>query len=485
MPTIGNAQRAKFRYLSIVGIAAAATLTATCPPRGEAQSKRPKIYVLKDGAFQPQQPEPDNTQSAAFEAPPRKPAPPNGSASKENPAKFRRMTKLAAEIERLSGQAFHRALMDLDDYSAQLNVALQLRLAAADFGRNPQALRRAAFQNRAEALQAASVRTEQLQQPGAAGWASETAYSKLLASTSAADWAKSRGEHLQQQTWVQQSRKFAKQLLSFRGWDHQFGLTGDRQLNQAKAQVVRTDANAAGKKANAAKLARLKETLNSHVARMQTGQTHGLRPVGKGNTRPDQLHAAKFQLLRTTGQMELAAGRKQNARDAFLAADRQAVSEFRQLLKFHRTGTSGLADLTRNWRERKDVHQQLRDAGYEIPIAHWRDRQRDLRKLGKIAAQTLDRRGRAAADVAVVQGLMQLEKVRPFIRRRPQGKDAAGSAASQPVQPKIIDVRKELDRHRLRNNANVVKSARRNDRTVSRQTPRRRTPPPRPARNEP
>jgi hypothetical protein len=426
------------RCVVSVAIAVLATVPAV------AQTARPKIYELKNGVLRPAAPV--TLKSSARKGPVfetgGKPAVVY-STNRSGRSDVRELLRTAAEIERLSGQSFQRSLLNLEDHAEHLDVVLQLRLAAAERVKQPEAAQRMAYRKRAEALRAAAARTANLRRMGAAGWASESAYGQLLASSAAADWAKSRGDHLAQQTWAEQSKRFAQNLLKFRGWDHRLGLTGDRQLLDAQARAATTSQAAAAdqSKRNAAEVVRLRKMIDSHVTRLEQ-----MQPRPAGNTRPDELYAARARLLAATATMELMAGRTSAAKRALLDADRQAALEFRDLRKFHKTGTAGLPELIRNWRGRKQLQQSLIDAGFEIPNNHWAGRERDLKAMADIADRTLDRRGRNGADVAVVRGLVLLESARPFVKKAA----AVVRPATQPgrIHPKVFDVREEIQRSR-------------------------------------
>ena len=417
-----------------------------------AQSPQPKVFELKNGVFRPAAPV--TLKSAAPSKPASKPEatlPQTAarSANRRGRTDARELLRTAAEIERLSRQSFQRSLLNLEDHAGQLDVVLQMRLAAADRHSHPEAARRAAYRHRAESLRQAAAQTASVGQIGAAGWASESAYGQLLASSAAADWAKARGDQLAQQTWAEQSKSVAQNLLRNRGWDHRMGLTGDRQLldAQARAATAGGQGGAGQSQRNAAQVVRLRKMIDSHITRLEQSQQ-----LPAGNTRPDELHAARARLLASTAGMELMAGRKNEAKRALLEADRHAALEFQDLRKFQQTGTAGLPELIRNWRGRKQLQQSLIDAGFEIPNNHWAGRARDLKAMTDIAENTLDRRGRNGADVAVVQGLVLLEQVRPFVKKKPAAgkKPAAEEKTAAPVSMKVFDVREEIAKARAR-----------------------------------
>jgi hypothetical protein len=451
-------------------------IVGTVCASASAQSRQPKVFELKNGAFRPAAPV--KLMSDAPKAPvvetPAKTVEPSCEKPRQ-PGDSTELLRMAAEIERLSRQSFQRSLLKLEDHSEQLDVALQLRLAAAERNKSPESAVRSAYRRRAEALKAAGVQTANLGQVGAAGWASESAYGQLLASSAAADWANARGDHLARQTWVDQSKRSAQNLLQHRGWDHRMGLTGDRQLldAQAKATLPMQPGAAGQSQRNAAAVAQMRKMMDSHVTRLEQ-----MQPRPGGNARPDELHAARARLLATTATMELRAGRKRAAKQSLLEADRHAALEFRDLQRFQKTGTAGLPELIRNFRGRKQLHQALVDAGFEIPNNHLAGRQRDLKSMADVAKRTLDRRGRNGADVAVVQGLALLERVRPFVKKRPAA-DAKSATPAGTVQPKVFNVQDEIKRSR-----GLVGTPGRGRGPIIRDIARPRTPPAPPATSE-
>lgn len=400
--------------------------------------------------------------------------------------KIRRLDRQAAEIERLCGRSFNRSLMELEDYADYLDVALQLRLAAAEHAPAPQRARIEAYHLRAKQLRRAAQQTTRFPRPGAAGWASESAMANLLASRASADWAKTSGDQKSFLSWVDQGKQFADKLLQFRGWEYRLGLANDRQLIDAaqlkSGSVARSNSGSPG--VQPPDVAAMQQTLNSHVERITSMQRRRA-----GNTRPDELHAAKARLLEYTARTELAAGRKRSAVASWLQADREKAAEFEQLQKFARKGTASLGDLVRCWRQRDRLQRSMREAGQKVPRENWNGRRDDLQKLQKFANSIRDRRGRRAADFAVVEALGALEARRPATPGTPEAPpsgsvpaETAAANASQPLPPRIFDIKQELQKRRLRGDASP-NAPRRSDgsRTVIYDFPPRRTPPEPPA----
>lgn len=318
------------------------------------------------------------------------------------------LQELSTRLAETSNNAFNRGLMTLDDYADQLNMSLQMRSATLD----PQTDRNAwlvVLSDHAARLRNANRRIEAFQQPAAKGWSADVAFSRVLLNDAETMLAKAQNDDAYYRHLLDQRDELTQQNLAARVADYKVGLAKLQQVSRAASLIpinqtlINDDEDDQQQTVSA--LQGYRGALEDIV-----GEFDKLAEVGAGNGRADNIHLARFELARVNAQLALPAQDADALSAAFNTAEQSAIDLFQTQLKFYETGTASLYDLSRSWRLRHQLHQAEREAGLKVDESVSERRQADLTQLLQLADQTVDLRGRHAADVTFVRGMGALER---------------------------------------------------------------------------
>lgn len=318
--------------------------------------------------------------------------------------------RIAKRLSAQSREAFHRGLMGLADYNKGLSAALRLKIEGAQH-RKDQSARIEAHRTHAAALRDAVRRLAEFNQPASRGWAADLAEARLLATQADLTLAQVRDDRgaLEAKAW--QVQRLARQHLELRRSDLNVGHATLPQISRAAAQLV--SAGVSDRLTNPDS----RPSLESRVAFRTTlaevrRQTERLAKHGAGLGRVDRLQKARFDLARMEGLWFEISGDDQAA----VAARRYAVELSRKLfktqLKYYERGTVSLRDLAESWQLRTSLHEEMGQGNSKIDEDSRRRRQVDLNRLRQLAEDTVDRRGRNAADVSLIDSFRMIEQLK-------------------------------------------------------------------------
>jgi len=322
----------------------------------------------------------------------------------------RLMSGAEQNVHRLIGSsrdAFDRGLMSLSDYADHLDAALSINTALSTLQNSEQARSRS-LMRQAAVLRGAVGEIERLGQPGAKGWVSDLAQAKLLVANADIALAQARGDAHAAARHSQRANGLAWDNFNKRLADFKVGLATLPQMSRA-ASHLSTDGRAfsASSTNSRQQVAKLHE-YHEHLGQIAK-DTNRLSKRGAGVGRKDRVHMAKLELAKTDALIAGADGRQDAALGALHAADRSADQLYQAQLKFHRTGTASLFDLTRTWAERESLHQEIEHNGQAPKTA-------GQHQLVNLAGNTRDTRGRNAADVALVHSMGLLVQLKQALQ---------------------------------------------------------------------
>jgi hypothetical protein len=100
-------------------------------------------------------------------------------------------------------------------------------------------------------------------------------------------------------------------------------------------------------------------------------------------------------------------------------ADRRIRDLFATQREFHRKGTASLYELSRTWLAWRELHEMGAGQPGLVDADQLAERQQARSTLSGLADQTLDQRGRHAADITVVRLAEQMDELETL--RQPAG----------------------------------------------------------------
>ena len=315
-------------------------------------------------------------------------------------------TNRAWRLRQRSRHAFERGLMPLADYADQLDLALQIETAVAirhenDFARD------AALTAHADQLKTAAHLLRQFRQPGARGWRADVAHAEFLAADAALRATTNRQdipglELVSRSVHAQALRHFQLRLADF-----EQGLASLSDLSRAASHLA---SNISGQETSDSVV----RDMSEYRVRLQQNllATEELARLGAAGGRIDRIHAAQFELNRSTVLLAGLTNDRQSASYAFQAADNAAQQWLASQSRLHGSGTLRLFDLAQGWYRWQELHQQAHRFGLDVPKASSVQQQSDLQRLVRLSHRHTDVRGRTAADVSMVHSLEILTHLR-------------------------------------------------------------------------
>lgn len=305
-------------------------------------------------------------------------------------------------------EAFDRGLMPLPDFAEQAAANLEIRLVVADL-QGDRMSRVKALSDHLDLMKMAAKQLQDFNQPASQGWAADTAYAKLLASNAELRLAAARGDQAAYEAAVELSRNLAETQFTERLADFQSG-QASLPLLAASASYLTTKsglpADNREKAAGPTKYDEYLQALDDVVV-----QTQKFARQGAGVGREDRLYQAQFELAKADGRAALQKRNPEMAAAAFDQAADSAQDWFESEMKFYQTGTASLRDITQAWWGRAELTDRSERAGLIADTATQDKTAADLERIQKLVANTQDRQGRIAADIAYVNTLDKLDNL--------------------------------------------------------------------------
>lgn len=251
------------------------------------------------------------------------------------------------------------------------------------------------FEARIRALQDVLSRLEQFNQPAAVGWVADVALARLALRQAQLEAAQFLGDQGKIQALAAEEQRLAAEHYYRRLLDAEVGLASVPSLIHAVALL-----NVAPE---------LKRSFYESAAVNTTLWNLKGAEIG----RKDAVTQARLDLSWLNAYTRQKDGELEVDEQHWLESDRLAQTLFEQRLAWYPKGTATLADLSRSWRTRQQIHQIAREAGFKIPHASLDQHERNLQTLLRSAEAIRDLRGRAAADVRYVRVLSALNEAEP------------------------------------------------------------------------
>ena len=295
-----------------------------------------------------------------------------------------------------SQQAFHRGLLPLTDLLEHLAAAEEadvrwvLSTLPSDSAPSSQAIL-SAIQPRIESLRFAVRHMEAFRQPAAANWQADVLLGKYVLAEAIEEAARLSGDHEAIGRAVGIESAIAIKHYQQRIFDAKI-------LGHATLPDV----------TRAVSFLNIDPTRKRRVLQQAIGTTQRWNAMAAGIGRSDQVLNASLQVALWDAEP-----RSSQLNDAVLQhglteADRLATQLFSTQRSYYSRGTATLADLSRAWQTRRQVHLLADVVGTPLPDNSPNSYQRDLNELQNLAVAIQDRRGRNATDVAYVHLLSHL-----------------------------------------------------------------------------
>lgn len=293
-----------------------------------------------------------------------------------------------------SRDSFDRGLVPLVDHLDQFTLATGLNLRFASLQKNRETQlewHRLQVRN----LEGVTTQLERFQQPASAGWAADVLLARLSLAQSQARLAafeeRTNAATTAQRTIIDLARQHWDKRLD----DASIGHATPMQLWRAAGLVFSSENRP------------LEADRNFLIQAIQATDRWNL--AGSGIGREDLRDAFRFELARVDLMSAKPGTESFNVQAE--RAETSAKKLFDAISQFQSKGTASLYDLASVWRQRQEMHSYIEEIRPEpVPSAWKQRRSNDLSQLTRLASQTADRRGRAAADVSYVELLALAEK---------------------------------------------------------------------------
>jgi len=302
------------------------------------------------------------------------------------------------QLRRWSQSAFQRGLLNLGDHLEHLSAAeeAEVRLVAieAKDTDNPTPELRQALQPRIDALRLAVQQMAAFRQPAAANWEADLRLGQYVLAQAEEEAAGLVGDRSAvmvakgvQQHWAQ--AHYARRVFDARFLGHATPSEVTQAITFLNISPVRK-----------------REALQRTVSQMKQWQR-----TGAGIGRADRTLDAQLQLALWDVESRGSQTSASELRRGLVEADRLTARLFDVQREFHQHGTASLADLSRSWQTRRQVHLLANWVALPLPDQRTEALDRSSRELTHLAAGVKDHRGRMAADVEYVRLLGLLHVV--------------------------------------------------------------------------
>lgn len=293
----------------------------------------------------------------------------------------------------------HQALQEAYDKTLRLYEARRLKPEQQE-PIDPIYLRAALqplYEQRIRHLELALQSLEGLRQPAAIGWQADLALLRLTLTQARLEWARLLGRSEVIPDLEQQEQRIALEHYWHRSLDNSLGYAASADLVRAVALL-----NVAPEFKRQLVQRSLVETWLWHRTGAEIGREDKLLER--------QLDLAWLELPRSDEHASSAV-----SREVWNQADRWADQLFERKRTWFRMHTIGLGDLTRAWLLREQLHEVARTVGWEIPQPVVEKHREGLTDMAVSAQQIADRQGRLAADVLLVELLVEAKKHEPAV----------------------------------------------------------------------
>lgn len=296
-------------------------------------------------------------------------------------------------LNRESWSAFEQGLLPVGDFLEHLAAAEEWSLARDSLHRDGRQTAKL-LQPRLLLLRQAVDRMQEFQQPAAKDWFADLALLRYTLAHAEKQLAEVSGERSAVFGLSAAEARLASEHYQARVFDY-------RVLGQASLPAV----------AEAAALLNLAPGAE-HAVRLEVlATTRRWGRAGAGIGRTDHVLEAEMALARSRS-LAAHANPTNEEIQGFIDAERFSARLFDAELTYHQRGTATLADLTRAWRIRQQIHLQAQRSRIALPFECAPDLANDLQVLGQQANRVTDRRGRLRADLQYVELLQTWEASR-------------------------------------------------------------------------
>lgn len=303
---------------------------------------------------------------------------------------------VGASLRNLSQQAFHRGLLPLTDLLEHLALAEEADLrhvlstvseASAPL---PQLLQ-PALQPRVDALRQAVRHMEGFHQPAAANWHADLLLGKYVLSQAEAEVGRLTGST---EATARAMRVESAMALAH----YQQRIFDARILGHASLPEV----------TRAISFLNIDPTRKRRALQQSVRSTERWNSAGAGIGRTDRVLEASLQVALWDAEPRSSTPDEVVVKRGLSEAERLTTHLFATQRRYYSHGTATLADLSRTWQTRRQVHLLADFVGTAITESSPASYERDLNDLRRLASSVQDRRGRIAGDVEFVQLLHYL-----------------------------------------------------------------------------
>lgn len=310
-----------------------------------------------------------------------------------------------APLRRYSEQAFHRGLLPLTDLLEHLAVAeeMDVRRVTVELPEDSVPSSTAvlsALQPRLAALRVAVRQMEAFRQPAAANWHADLLLGKYVLAQAEEEAARFAGDSAKVDQTIRAQSSLAMEHYERRVFDAR--ILGHASLPEVTRAVSFLNINPTQKRL------RLQQAV---------GTTQRWNAVGSGIGRTDRVLESQLQVAMWDAEPRTTKPDEATLRRGLVDADRLSSQLFAKQQEYYAHGTATLADLSRAWQTRRQVHLLADWVNAPLPTLSPSSHARELRELTGIAESIHDRRGRHASDVEYVRVLRSLHAT--DFRRRP------------------------------------------------------------------
>ncbi len=301
-----------------------------------------------------------------------------------------------APLRGYSQQAFHRGLLPLTDFLEHLAVAEEMdvrRVTVAlpeDSAPSSSAVL-SALQPRRAALRVAVRQMEAFRQPAAANWHADLLLGKYVLAQAEEEAARFAGDPVKVDQATRSQSSLAIEHYQRRVFDA-------RILGHASLPEV----------TRAVSFLNIDPTQKRRTLRQAVGTTQRWNAVGSGIGRTDRVLESQLQVTMWDAETRTTKPNDAILRRGLVDADRLSSQLFAKQQEYYTHGTATLADLSRAWQTRRQVHLLADWVDAPLPTSSPSSHARELRELTGIAESVHDRRGRHASDVEYVRVLRSL-----------------------------------------------------------------------------
>ncbi len=317
-------------------------------------------------------------------------------------AQLARTRQTAMRLAEKSDETFRRGLMPLGDYLRQLSLSYTLKKSVADLGGGQ--TRRALSSQEVSRYQGIVQQLQQFRQPASEGWAGDLALAQTALSRVEAESAQLAGDQSAMTAALDRQLDWSQKHLQARTFDAYLGMAPPQSVIEAAQLERRSGLDAMPRNPTAEDYRGAFQAYRDQLKNM-ADQVERWSDRGSGLGRIDRVHQARFELAQTDAVLGILNRDESARRTALKTAETELTAMFQSQQEFHSKGTAGLFDMARTWSNRQSVYDQAADLKGFVSKETAQSHARDFAQLENIADQTVDRRGRIAADVQFISAL--------------------------------------------------------------------------------